>query len=227
MIPFNNSFTILPSILSADIGCLLDEVRHVDIPEIQYLHIDVMDGHFVPNFTFGPAVVKSLKKNTRFKLDVHLMVANPVDHIRWFAEAGADIITIHQETDPHLDRQIHLIKESGAKAGISLNPSTPLETIRWLLKEIDLVLLMSVNPGFGGQKFIPYSLDKIAQLKKMREEAGATFRIEVDGGIDSKTAPMVIKSGAEMLVAGNAIFGQKDRQKAIRAILNSIAAGTT
>ncbi|GAB4329137.1 MAG: ribulose-phosphate 3-epimerase [Calditrichia bacterium] len=206
---------------------MLDEVRQVDIPEIQYLHIDVMDGHFVPNFTFGPAVVKSLKKNTRFKLDVHLMVANPVDHIRWFAEAGADIITIHQETDPHLDRQIHFIKESGAKAGISLNPSTPLETIRWLLKEIDLVLVMSVNPGFGGQKFIPYSLDKIAQLKKMREEAGATFRIEVDGGIDSQTAPMVIESGAEMLVAGNAIFGQEDRQRAIRAILNSIAAGTT
>ena len=219
-----SDFKILPSILSADHGKFVTEAKEVDIPEIEYLHIDVMDGHFVPNITFGPKVVSSLKKHTRFKLDVHLMIENVDDYIPEFAEAGANIITIHQEATRHLDRSLNLIRESGSKVGVTINPATPVETLQWVLDSVDLVLIMSVNPGFGGQSFIESSVQKIRQLAEMKQKGNHKFIIEVDGGIDHQTAPLTYQAGAEYFVAGNAIFGQTDRPAAIRKIIQSIEA---
>jgi len=219
-----NDFKILPSILAADHGKFIEEAKAVDLPEIEYLHVDVMDGHFVPNITFGPKVVASLKNHTRFKLDVHLMIENVDDFIPQFAKAGANIITIHQEASRHLNRSLSLIRQHNAKAGVTINPATPLESIRWVLDTVDLVLIMSVNPGFGGQSFIESSVEKIQQLAKMRQEGNHKFIIEVDGGIDHQTAPLVKEAGAEYFVAGNAIFGQADRTAAIRKIIQSIEA---
>ena len=216
------SFQILPSVLAADSGKLIAEAQTVDLPEIEYLHIDVMDGHFVPNLTMGPAVVKSLKKHTRFKLDVHLMVTNPAEMIPPFAEAGADILTIHQEVDAHIHRQLDFIKKFDIKSGISLNPATPLESITWILSEVDLVLLMSVNPGFGGQKFIPTTLEKIKKLHDLRQKENGRFVIEVDGGIDSKNVDTLFSAGTDYFVIGTAIFQFFDRSKAIREIIHSI-----
>jgi ribulose-phosphate 3-epimerase len=217
-----NDFQILPSILAADSGMIVEEALTVDIPEIEYLHIDVMDGHFVPNLTMGPSIVKSLKKHTRFKLDVHLMITNAPDMIGEFADAGADIITVHQEAVTHLHREIQKIKNFGVKAGVSLNPATPVESLFGILSEIDLVLIMSVNPGFGGQKFIPESNQKLHYLSMVKQERAAQFMIEVDGGIAPETAPLAYKSGARYLVAGNAIFKKKDRAQAILDIQKSI-----
>lgn len=215
-------YHIIPSILAADFGKLIEEALSVDIPEIEYLHIDVMDGHFVPNLTIGPAVLESLKKHTRFKLDVHLMITNPEKMIPAFAAAGADILTIHQEAVVHLHQQVDNIKKLGIKSGISLNPATSLDTIRWIISEIDLILLMSVNPGFGGQKFITNSLDKIKMLDKLRKESGAHFVIEVDGGIDYSNAGKIYMAGADYLVIGTGIFKQSDRKGAIRQIVAEI-----
>jgi len=215
-------FKILPSILSADFGFLIDEARTVDIPEINYLHVDVMDGHFVPNLTIGPQVVKSLKEHTRFKLDVHLMIDKVAEFVPLFAEAGADNITIHQETVTHLHREIHRIKQYGISAGVTINPATSLENLRWILTDVDLVLIMSVNPGFGGQKFIADSLQKIRQLSRWREEIGANFIIEVDGGIETANAGEVYLAGARYLVAGSHIFHQPDRAVAIRNLIKGI-----
>jgi ribulose-phosphate 3-epimerase len=215
-------FKVLPSILSADFGRFVEEAATVDIPEVEYLHIDVMDGHFVPNMTFGPQVVESLKKHTRYKLDVHLMINKIPEFVPKFAGAGADIITIHQEADDHLHRHVHQIKEFGILAGVSINPATPLESIKWILSDVDLVLIMTVNPGFGGQSFIPSSLEKIEQLDRIRTQKNMNFVIEVDGGIDKNTAGKVVVSGANFLVAGNAIFGEKDRPIAIQNIINSV-----
>ncbi len=217
-----NSFQILPSILAADHGRFVEEAQTVDIPEIEYLHIDVMDGHFVPNITFGPQVVASLKKHTRFRLDVHLMIENVDRYTPAFAEAGADIITIHQEAGPHLHRSLALIRDCRARAGVALNPATPLESIRWVLDAVDLVLIMSVNPGFGGQKFIPAALQKIAELRAIKEREKLSFIIEVDGGVDAKTAPQVWSAGAEFLVAGSAVFGKTDRPGAAREIIAAV-----
>lgn len=217
-----NDYKILPSILAADHGQFVAEAGTVDMPEVEFLHIDVMDGHFVPNITFGPAVVASLKKHTRFKLDVHLMIENVDFYIPKFAEAGADTIIIHQEATVHLQRSLGLIRECGAKAGVAINPATALETLRWVFAEIDTVLIMTVNPGFGGQEFIQSSPEKIHLLRDIKEKGGYRFIIEVDGGIDEKTAPLVIEAGASYLVAGSAIFGKADRPGAIRQIIASI-----
>ncbi len=196
---------IAPSILSADFSQLGDEIRAIDTAGADYVHIDVMDGHFVPNLTIGAGVVKSIRPHTSKTFDVHLMIS-PVDtFLKDFADAGADIITIHPEAGPHLHRSIQTIKSLGKKAGVSLNPSTPLSVISHVMDMVDLVLIMTVNPGFGGQSFIPL-LDKIADAKKMISATGRTIDLEVDGGITAATAKDAIAAGANVLVAGTAVF---------------------
>jgi ribulose-phosphate 3-epimerase len=197
---------IAPSILSADFARLGEEVRAVTKAGADYIHIDVMDGHFVPNITIGPAIVKALRAHSKLPFDVHLMIS-PVDpYIPQFAEAGADIITVHPEAGPHLHRSIQLIKSLGKKAGASINPGTPVEALDPVLEALDLVLVMSVNPGFGGQAFIPQSLEKIRALRARLDAAGRDIDLQVDGGINEATAAAAIEAGANVLVAGTATF---------------------
>ena len=197
---------IAPSILSADFAKLGEEVRAVDEAGADWIHVDVMDGHFVPNLTIGPGVVKALRPHTQKPFDVHLMIS-PVDQfLDAFAEAGADIITVHPEAGPHLHRTIQRVKALGKKAGVSLNPATPAKTLDYVLEEIDLVLVMTVNPGFGGQEFISGQLKKIAAVRKMIDGSGRDIRLEVDGGVTAETARRCVEAGANVLVAGSATF---------------------
>ncbi|MFC4387356.1 ribulose-phosphate 3-epimerase [Gracilibacillus marinus] len=212
---------IAPSILSADFGKLNEEVQEVAMAGADYIHIDVMDGHFVPNITIGPLIVSAIRKTTDAIFDVHLMIENPDQYIEAFAEAGADIITVHYETCPHLHRTLKLIKDNGKKAGVVINPATPVEMIKPIIHEVDLVLFMTVNPGFGGQEFIPEVLDKVKQAVTWRTEFNLHFEIEVDGGVNEVTAKLCKESGVDILVAGSAVFNQKDRKKAIDVIRNA------
>lgn len=212
---------IAPSILSADFSSLGEEIKDVERGGADYIHVDVMDGHFVPNITIGPLIVDAIRPVTKLPLDVHLMIENPDAYIEAFAKAGADYITVHVEASRHLHRTIHFIKSFGVKAGVVLNPATPVNAIEHIIEDIDMVLLMSVNPGFGGQKFIPSVLSKIAAVKEMADSKGLDIEIEVDGGVNEETAKQCIDAGANVLVAGSAIYNQTDRAKAIAALKGS------
>ncbi|GAB3793754.1 ribulose-phosphate 3-epimerase [Virgibacillus kimchii] len=209
---------IAPSILSADFSKLGEEIAEVEKGGADYIHVDVMDGHFVPNITIGPLIVEAIRPITKLPLDVHLMIENPDKYIPDFASAGADIITVHQETCLHLHRTIQLIKNHGKKAGVVINPATPAETLLPILPDIDLVLIMTVNPGFGGQAFIESCVYKIEQVASWRKEMGLQFEIEIDGGVNKNTAKQCTVAGADVLVAGSAVFKQKDRQAAMDVI---------
>jgi len=213
---------IAPSLLSADFSRLGEELAAVETADV--LHLDVMDGHFVPNLTIGPAIVKALRPHTKLTFDCHLMISEPQKYIDAFLAAGAEMISIHVETEPHLQRALQVIRSGGAKAGIAINPATAAETLSAALEYCDFVLVMSVNPGFGGQKFLEPVVPKIRQISRMVRERGVSVDIEVDGGIDAKTAPAVAAAGASILVAGSAVFGQKDRAAAIEAIRTAVGA---
>ncbi len=210
---------LLPSILSADFAHLADEVAAAERGGGTVIHVDVMDGHFVPNITIGPPVVKKLRKATKLPLDCHLMIDNPNEFIPAFAEAGANWVSVHHEACPHLHRTLELIIHHGMKPGVVLNPATRVDLITEILPMVHHVLIMSVNPGFGGQEFIPFSLDKIRELAEIRRAKGLGFKIEVDGGIAHETVAQVVKSGAELLVAGNAVFGAGNAEMDARSLL--------
>lgn len=210
---------IAPSILSADFAKLAEEIKEVEKGGADWVHVDVMDGHFVPNITIGPLIVDAIRPHTTLPLDVHLMIQSPERYIPDFVKSGADIISVHQEVCPHLHRTIYQIKEAGVKAGVVLNPATPVEMIKEILGDVDLVLFMTVNPGFGGQSFITSVLSKIKKCREWIEEAGYDhIDIEVDGGVNSETARLCESAGANILVAGSAIFNSPDRREAIRMI---------
>ena len=209
---------IAPSLLAADFVRLAEDIARVEAAGADWLHLDIMDGHFVPNLTFGPPIVAAIRKITKLPLDVHLMVTNPAALVDAFAAAGADWLTVHVETEPHLHRLVTHIRELGVRPAVVLNPATPLSSLEEILQEVDMVLVMSVNPGFGGQKFIPSSIDKIRRLKKQIITVNREVLIEVDGGINAVTSPLVREAGAEVLVAGSAVFGSDDLAAAIRQI---------
>ena len=209
---------LAPSILSADFARLLEDVKKVEKAGCEYLHIDVMDGHFVPNITLGTAIVKSLRKDVNMVFDAHLMIENPDNYIKEFADAGCDIIVVHQEACTHLHRTIQNIKSHGVKAGVALNPATSIETIKYVLEDVDMVLLMSVNPGFGGQSYIPVVTKKIKELRALIDEMGLDIDIEVDGGVKPSNISEVVNAGANVIVAGSAIFNAGDIDEAVKSL---------
>lgn len=213
---------IAPSILAANFSKLAEEIKDVEKGGADYIHIDVMDGHFVPNITMGPLVVEAIRPVTKLPLDVHLMIQNPDQYIEAFAKAGADYITVHVEACTHLHRTIQLIRSFGVKAGVVLNPATHVETIQHILEDIDMILLMTVNPGFGGQSFIHTVIPKIQKVKNMIDRKGLNIEIEVDGGINTETAKLCYDAGANVLVAGSAIYHHEDRKAAIQAIKSQL-----
>lgn len=214
---------IAPSILSADFSRLGEEIKAVENAGADYIHVDVMDGHFVPNITIGPPVVAAIRKVTKLPLDVHLMIETPDKYIADFAKAGSDIITVHAEACVHLHRTVGFIKEQGKRAGVSLNPSTPLCLIDNVLDDVDLVLLMTVNPGFGGQKFIKTMLPKIAEMKRILDGRGLKVELEVDGGVSLENIADISKAGADAFVAGSAVFGSQDYRKTIEEMKRIIS----
>lgn len=214
---------IAPSILSADFSKLGDEIKAVEAAGANWIHVDVMDGHFVPNITIGPLVVEAVKRVTALPIDVHLMIENPDDYIPAFIAAGASYISVQLETCIHLNRTVQLIKDSGTQAGVVLNPSTPVASLEWILEYIDYVLIMSVNPGFGGQEFIPNSISKIKALCRQIQDRGLDVLVEVDGGVNEKTISEVAAAGADVFVAGSAIFGSKDYQKTIQRLRHKMS----
>ncbi len=213
-----DALRIAPSLLAADFSRLAEEVRAVEAAGADWLHLDVMDGHFVPNITVGPALVKAIKRVATRPLDVHLMIAPADPFLAAFAEAGADVITVHPEASPHLHRTLQAIRALGCKAGVALNPATPISSVKWVLDSTDLLLAMTVNPGFGGQAFIENQLGKIAALRRLIDSSGRDIRLEVDGGITPATAPRVRAAGADVLVAGTAVFAAPDYAAAIAAL---------
>ena len=214
----NRNIEIAPSILSADFSCLGDQIQAVERGGAGILHVDVMDGHFVPNITVGLPVVKSLAGFTRLPIDAHLMITDPGTYATQFVEAGAQMVSVHVEADPHLHRTVMAIKAAGAQGGVVLNPSTPVGAVEEALQFVDYVLVMSVNPGFGGQKFIPQALDKVKRLRQMIVERQLNVRIEIDGGVDRTNIEKVVAAGAEIIVAGSAIFGKSDAEAAVKEL---------
>lgn len=212
---------IVPSILSADFARLGEEIARVEAAGVRMLHLDVMDGHFVPNLTIGPPVVESIRKATDLTLDVHLMIEKPERHIASFIAAGANQVSVHQETCPHLDRTLRFIQAEGAAAGVVLNPATPLETIDYVLELADYVLLMTVNPGFGGQVFIPYSLRKIRELAGRRDRLGLSFPIEIDGGVTTENLAEIVRAGAEWIVTGSSVFRSADPAATVAEMMHA------
>ncbi len=203
------AYRIAPSILSADFARLGEQVKEAEAGRADWIHVDVMDGHFVPNITIGPLVVRAIRPVTSLPLDVHLMIENPERYLADFAQAGADCLTVHVETCPHLHRTVQQIKELGVKAGVTLNPATPLSTLEEILPDVDLVLIMSVNPGYGGQSYIPSSTAKVARLRQMLDAIGSRAELEIDGGVNTNTIAEIVAAGATMLVAGSAVFNQR------------------
>jgi ribulose-phosphate 3-epimerase len=214
--------TIAPSILSSDFARLAEQVELVKQAGARMIHVDVMDGHFVPNLTLGPPVVKCLRAATDLLLDCHLMIENPDRYTPDFVAAGAGIVTVHQEACPHLHRSLQLIRSEGARAGVAINPATPVSTLEHVLADVALVLVMSVNPGFGGQEFLSFALDKVEALRAIREERNLNFQIEIDGGISLDNVGAVVNAGADILVAGSSIFGTSDPASAVRSMQERI-----
>ena len=209
---------LAPSILSADFARLGEQIKILENEGVEWLHIDVMDGHFVPNITLGPGIVKSLRKDVNMVFDAHLMIENPDNYIKEFADAGCDIIVVHQEACTHLHRTIQNIKSHGVKAGVALNPATPIETIKYVLEDVDMVLLMSVNPGFGGQSYIPVVTEKIKELKALIDKMNLDIDIEVDGGVKPSNIAEVVNAGANVIVAGSAIFNAGNIDEAVKSL---------
>jgi ribulose-phosphate 3-epimerase len=217
---------IAPSLLAADFTRLAEEVAAIEAAGADWLHLDIMDGHFVPNISFGPSIVKALRPLSRMPFDVHLMIAPADPYLAAFAEAGADLISLHPEAGPHLHRSLQTIKALGRKAGVVLNPATPVESIAHVLDLVDLILVMTVNPGFGGQSFLEGQLPKIATLRRLIDGTGRDIRLQIDGGVTARTAPLCLEAGADVLVAGTAVFGAPDRAQAIAALRDPQGAKT-